>query len=295
MFRCRRGSVIVAFWLTVVCLSGQAQEGEKQPQGATSEQEATSDRPPSPLPIVIVESEEAAVARQSAEDEAAHRDKLDLAAQNGMNLATQRMAKYALWQTVMIFVGTVALICTLYLTRRATEAAAQSVSVAQTIGQHQLRAYLSATLTHVKFSWPDPPNFPGPINVTFHVSVKNHGQTPAQNVRVWANIGFSLWPLPESDISKLKEELSQRAVAAPGEIKNFTFEETFTFDPSHLFANPPYTTHIVGIVRYDTIDGPQYTRFFHGIKNMSAWYLKQRIGETIQVETSAAEHSNDAT
>jgi hypothetical protein len=95
--------------------------------------------------IRIIESDEQAGARQATEERAEQRELDDLAAQQGMNEATQKMALYALLQTILIAIGTCALIYTLHLTRQANRAAQSGVAVTRYIGKVQSEAYLAVS------------------------------------------------------------------------------------------------------------------------------------------------------
>lgn len=134
--------VIGAFCLAALVSSGQAQEDQKQPERPSEKQEASANDLSTALPVVVIESEEAAVARQRAEEEARDREQRDVLAQEGMNAATERMAKYALWQTLLIAVGTGALIYTLFLTRQANKAAHKAVDATIVAGEQQSRAFM---------------------------------------------------------------------------------------------------------------------------------------------------------
>ncbi|WP_273240455.1 hypothetical protein [Hyphomonas atlantica corrig.] len=100
---------------------------------------------PNPLPVTIVESEEQALDRKSILERTELLEQDNLVAQQGVNAATQRMADYALWQTMLVFIGTVALLFTLYLTRQANKAAQNAVRVTERIGRAQLKANIEVT------------------------------------------------------------------------------------------------------------------------------------------------------
>ena len=148
---------------------------------------------PTPFPVQIVEDDTAADARQRSEEETRQREIADLAAQEGMNAATQamnratqRMAEYAFWSTVFVAIGTVLLIITLVLTWMAKRAAQAAIDVTRSVGQAQTRAYLSVRCAHF-FRAIGLGQFEG-FNSTdvFHVTleVSNTGATPA----IWYEI-----------------------------------------------------------------------------------------------------------
>ena len=174
------------------CLLGQAQEDAEQPQGASNEQEQETDDSPVPLPVVIVESQESAVSRQRAEQEAKHREERDLLAQEGMDLAARRMANLALWQTVLIAIGTGALIWTLVLTRSANraaqsaaEAAWEAASTTEEIGLAQSQPYLiigeeprlTLSLPHEATAY-----------LILNIPIENVGQTPSSRMNITVDL-----------------------------------------------------------------------------------------------------------
>ncbi|MHB0952583.1 MAG: hypothetical protein ACYC10_11695 [Allorhizobium sp.] len=150
---------IIAFGLIVLAISGQAQDQPYQADRSGGAEQSEPYTLPFSVPVKIVEEDAEANARQRQEAEAGEREKRDLVAQEGMNAATQEinaatqaMAAYAYWSTVLVGVGTVLLFVTLFLTMQATRAARDAVSVTREIGEAQTRAYLefhevSATVT----------------------------------------------------------------------------------------------------------------------------------------------------
>lgn len=144
-----RWIIAVAFGLALAT-SGQAQEQTDSP-GGQADQEHGPITPdiPRPFPVQIVEDDSATDARQRSEEEARQREISDLAAQEGMNAATQamngatqRMAEYAFWSTVFVAIGTVLLVITLVLTWMANRSAQTAVTVTREIGRKQVRAYV---------------------------------------------------------------------------------------------------------------------------------------------------------
>ena len=106
------------------------------------------------------------------------------AATKAMNDATQSMAASSYWSTVIVGIGTVLLLWTLFETRKATVAARTAVEVTRGIGQAQIRAYLSVA----------PEDIPrlgelGEIDaVPFRISIENNGSSPARHVRHLAKV-----------------------------------------------------------------------------------------------------------
>lgn len=124
----------------------QAQVGESDEQRQSAPEQNLPQDPRWTLPVEIVEDQAEAEARKRREERAEQRELDELAAQQGMDESTEKMADYALYQTILIAIGTGALIYTLYLTRQANRAAVEAVKVTREIGQVQARAYVGVEL-----------------------------------------------------------------------------------------------------------------------------------------------------
>ena len=173
---------IAALVLGLICAvsSGQAQEHTQSEQGQIAQQKQPAQALPPPFPVVIIEDEAAANARERREAESRQHEIDDLAAQKGMNTATkamneatQNMALYTLISTVFVGIGTVLLFVTLYLTHQANEAAQAAVNVTQRIGDAQLRSYLGITKVWIERD-----------NPRSMFNIKNFGQTPGYDITV---------------------------------------------------------------------------------------------------------------
>jgi len=201
--------------------------------------------------------------------------------------AQQDMAKWALLMFIVTGVGVVYVALTLLAARHANEGFALSA-------ERQDRAYLSATPSQFSLKTDFSKNQPYPVDVSFRVVVKNHGQTPAHNVKVWANIALEQWPVTEEYVNSFAEKLTQNAVINPGEERTFNFEKAVDFHSDKLWTTPPHTFVLLGIVRYDSIGGPKFSRFCGGLSGLKEWYLHARNGVVKSVDITAAQHSNDA-
>jgi hypothetical protein len=186
------------YWIIALALgltlgaSGQAQQGSAPAEEQSSRHEQPAQEFPLPIPVQIIEDEETADARRSRDDEVRQREIADLAAQEGMNEATQRMADYAFWSTVFVAVGTALLVVTLLLTLQANRAARRAVEVADTVGNAQLRAYVDFydVLGH---PWTNKAeNHSGaPSGFIFLFYYRNFGQTPARNCAGAVQVAFA--------------------------------------------------------------------------------------------------------
>ena len=186
----RYGFVILALGLAFSALSGQAQEQDEEAQGAATEEQGQPQIFPLPVPVEIIESDAAADARQRSENEAKEREIRDLAAQEGvnaatqlMNDATQRMAKYAFWSTLIVGFGTALLLWTLWETRKANQSAREAVDVTREVGQAQVRAYLYCKSARYRLRKDD---------LFAEIDIANAGQSPATNVLVQAELTYYL-------------------------------------------------------------------------------------------------------
>ncbi|MEQ1951901.1 hypothetical protein [Mesorhizobium sp. CN2-181] len=125
---------ITAIALLIVIVSGLgvcAQDSIGQ-DGQANAQETQANNAPWSLPVQIIEDKAETKARQSREERSEQREIDDLAAQQGMNETTAKMADYALYQTILVGIGTVLLFYTLWLTSQANRAAVRAAVAAET-------------------------------------------------------------------------------------------------------------------------------------------------------------------
>lgn len=141
--------------------------------------------PPTPIPVELVETSADRESRLRREELAVKRELQDLAAQQGMNAATQSidaatqdMRDYAFISLWLVAAGTVLLACTLYLTRQANKAAQEAVKVTMEIGQKQVRANLGFFGVEII----DTTASRRPYDTSIEVCFKNTGQSPARDV-----------------------------------------------------------------------------------------------------------------
>lgn len=180
---------IFAAALGLIAALGQAQEQTQSPGGQAEQEQSPAKALPLPFPVEIIEDQSAANSRQRSEEEARQREIDDLIAQQGMNAATQamndatqRMAEYAFWSTVLVAAGTALLVITLLLTSQANRAAVAAVEVTRAIGEAQTRAYLALPFR------PNWTNFSRAKIPKSGFIVDNFGQTPAYNVKIASSL-----------------------------------------------------------------------------------------------------------
>lgn len=150
-------------------------------------------------------------------------DWCDLAAQQSMARSTVGMEQAAWVTALLTFAGVLLLGRTLIYTREAanhagaavdesrnaTAAANDTVTATREIGNRQVRAYL--LLANVRFSMEND-RYP-----SVHARVKNFGQSPAHNVRMWGDISVGPSFMPKG--TKLKRQVDDSpslSVIGPG-------------------------------------------------------------------------------
>lgn len=186
---------------------------DQEPSEAGQPAEATAEEPAiqgaSPIPGTSMEAgapsdDTADVARREADRLA----EADVLAQQGMDISSRRMANISFWQTVLVGVGTAALIWTLFLTRQATKAAHDAVTVTRDIGQKQVRAYCHISSVTLKFP-------AEALNLA--VVLTNAGQSPANDV-AWRSV-VTLAPGHDGVGKELefRSDWSEGAFAAAGQ------------------------------------------------------------------------------
>lgn len=173
------------YWIIAVVFGlaaslGQAQEPSDNSEGQTTQNQQPTQSLPLPVPVEIIEDQAAADARKSNEAEARQREIDDLAAQEGMNAATQamkettnRMAYDSRQMAIATWVGVGLLTVTLLLTLQANSAARAAVDITGKVGRAQTRPYLGAKTADVSVT---------DKGVTCIVSIENAGQSFANNV-----------------------------------------------------------------------------------------------------------------
>jgi hypothetical protein len=232
MIRGRWRYLVAAAGLTTVCLLGQAQERQQQPELTPNEQEASSDQFPVPLPVVVIESEEITEANKRKEEESREREESDLDAQEGMHTHTKRMANYAYAQTILIFIGTFALIWTLWETRKVSKIANDTVIATKQMGLLQTRAWLKVLMVSYVITTEE--DIPEKLSVT--IGLRNHGMSPARDVKCDIKIIFT-----------------EKGNADIGDVQNKWGEE-LSRNSSHgftVFPSDPDPKEIVCVKKFD--------------------------------------------
>lgn len=183
------GIAVVALGLASASAQAQEQTPESKNHPANQQTQPLTPELPSPLPVAVIEGEEAAEARERREREASQREKDDLIAQQRMADATEAMnkatqsIKWAAWFSFgAVLAGTCLLIWTLLLTRSANAAAQAAVYVTREMGIAQARAYLHVSAAEVRYVGSFGAEHKLKITPAFDVVffIENAGNTPAQ-------------------------------------------------------------------------------------------------------------------
>ena len=184
---------IVAFFLGLSATQLHAQEQIQGSHGESRDNNEKAEAPTFGFPVKIIEDYEASRARESREAESNQREKDDLIAQQrmadatvAMDKATQSMKNASWWSFGAVAVGTVLLIWTLWLTRKANAAAMAGVVVTQEVGRKQLRAYLFPASVKVDTSNPE---------LVADIEIHNFGHTPAKDAVIWCHTWIDEYPL----------------------------------------------------------------------------------------------------
>lgn len=172
---------IVGWLIASPVLSQESEQQQPQSQGEGSAEQ----RNPAPfsVPVRILENPEQSEADKRSQQEASQREIEDLAAQQGMAKGTQDIVWLNKLQLALAFAGTLALLYSIALNRRATNAAVQgnantlqAIDQEQKNAQRQLRAYLYVSAIALGYS--------APAKLQIQMTYKNFGQTPAKSVRI---------------------------------------------------------------------------------------------------------------
>lgn len=291
-----------AIVLTLLSPQGQAQEKAQNSQRQTTQEQKPTQTLPIPLPVDIVVDKASADARERREAETRQHEIDDLAAQQGMNLATQamneatqRMAFYSLISTFFVGIGTILLFYTLWLTRQANRVAQSAVDVTDVIGKRQLRAYISVL----------------PLNVTgvnvgevpkAEFQISNDGQTPAYKVRQVSFIDILPHPLADhqGDLAHpfenepIPSHVLQKSGTSTGEaIADEPITETIT----KITTSSDRRLYLTGVVIYqDIFEIERRTKFCYFLeRTVKPVRIHQKGGTLHRFEWMLSHVHNDAT
>ena len=246
---------------------GQGYNQRTNSEDGTQNTAADDSAAPLSVPVWIVEADADKDARERREEEARRREIRDLAAQEGMNAATQAMndatqsmATYAKWSTLIVGVGTLLLIWQLIETRKA-------VTVTREIGQAQVRAYLSVSVP----SYPPLRDIGAERPIPFKITIENKGDSPARNVRQLAGsmMNNAVLATPCPDLILPRSARAYGITIASGETAYATvtneISHTDVYDAKH--GNGERGAYLAGIIFYEDIFGDRHKhRFCFNVK-----------------------------
>lgn len=281
---------------------GQAQAQTYSTDGQRNPQEEPAQSLPIPLPVKIIENEDAVKIKEYRDEKSLRTADADLLAQQSMNVAaqemnqaTQRMAKYAYWSTISVGIGTVLLIITLALTYSANRSALAAIRVTEDIGKRQLRAYVTVGIDRGVLLGAER------RQLRIHIQFKNAGQTPAKSVRSVTASGVMPYRPPLGCITSvpdLREGEGSHSTMATGDTLtvNKVVDMPHRKDLDEMVARN-HMIHVWGSVFYDDIfDAPWRTNFFFWIRNPHLIEAVDRPipedGLAISVDGSAFTRSN---
>lgn len=219
---------IITFVFGVIAGLAQAEEQAGEAKQQAQKEQNPLQTLPIPIPVNIVENQATSEAREREEEETRNREIRDLAAQEGMNAATQSieratwdMRNYALYSTILVALGTFMLGVTLWLTRQANNAAQQAVSVTSKIGEAETRPWLQCSLDIANGLLEAQGSLPFGMNIC----IENIGKSPATEVLfdVWLFQEFThhddgrIQPLADKLISEIETEFRRSGVIMPAE------------------------------------------------------------------------------
>ena len=168
-------------------------EEEESEQRQAEQQDTPAYEPPLPFPVKILEDTAAADARARGEEEARQREIAALAAQEGMNAATQAikdatldMRDSAQISTLLVGIGTIFLFATIWLTWRA-------VRDTRDIGQKQVRAYIALKDCRID-------GIAKGQKATAFLNFVNSGQSPCYITATSIGIGFEPTPIQATPV-----------------------------------------------------------------------------------------------
>lgn len=155
--------------------------------------------------------------------------------------------------TAALAVATIALVFATGLLWRSTK---KLVTEAEDTAKRQLRAYVS-TDTEVVTIDGALPKVP-----THGIILRNHGQTPANQITHWTRLLVAEFPLKEPLDRSEPVDVVIKSVLHPGADRHIVAEKDLTDDEFGAIMKDGYALYFWGDVKYiDVFNNPQSTRF----------------------------------
>lgn len=174
--------------------------------------------PPTPfaVPVRILEDPIEAERAKAREERSDKHDADDLKAQQQSATAAERAATAGEWQVIaalagtgLAFLGTIGLLYTLKLTRDSLKINRDGLNLAKDTAEKELRAYVSVGIIKIS-ARPAPKD-----EIIIGVRLKNHGKTPATEVKITMGIVVLPYPLASISDNLIPSPTSSAAVIFP--------------------------------------------------------------------------------
>lgn len=181
-------------------------------------------------------------------------DLADLRAQERMADSAELLANLTIAQLVIGALGTAVVVFTLHQNGRIIEHSSQQIMLNRTQGYHQLRAYISIEKFKIV---QERPGF-----WRTHATVKNVGQTPALNVKVWfrtESLSRATHDIPWDTLHAQGVNPHQNMLA-PGGSMGPTLGRTYTPAVLHAAAAQTALLWTTVLVEYQDVFGNTYHR-----------------------------------
>lgn len=160
-----------------------------QPGRDGQQEDGNQSAEPFSFPVRILEGPKQTESAKRQEEESAQREIDDLVAQEGMNESTKRIVALTLLQTVLAFFGTIALIYSLHLNRKATHAATTAALAAEK-AIHSDRAWMTVSSFNAGFAAGNINGAPIEKGIVMWIEWINTGRSPALRPNVFFNRRF---------------------------------------------------------------------------------------------------------
>ena len=247
-----------SYWLPVFAvvgwlIAGFALAEETKPDQAKSQGSADSEQQ-KPVPpnvnVRILEEPEQSESDKRRQKETEQREKEDLAAQQAMADGTKWLVWVSIAQVALAFLGTIAILCSLALSRKAIETAIEANAISQKIGGLQVRAYMTIEGFEVVAAPSGTPQY--------SVRIKNTGQSPSYSVSVQAVASIDANP-PASCNESTYDILGKSQTSVWGAGTSLPvkvgFDKSFTTETQSSLINREKAVVISGMITFRDIFG----------------------------------------
>lgn len=247
------GFLAVSLWTGVVSADKATAPKDAPEQAAQPKPEPSQPKPPPPLIPAEKKSPPPKIEKKEGRSPEYYSEK-DLAAQESMADSTQKLVGITENQNWITGIEAGLLLITIFFSgwasiaaSKAAKAADRAVEITERAAERQLRAYVmveSANIKKLKI---------GEIPEV-SVTIKNFGQTPAYNVKVWGLPGFQDFPL-KGNLPTERPDETDNFVAAPlaptvPHTIPLIFKRRMNEETIHALKAGSHAIFVVGQVRY---------------------------------------------